>query len=284
MTKDFENFKATPEQWRNVEQWSDGGSTDSCILELRSRMGRLEAYEREDANSWGAVRESMHNLREHFEALKKRVEELQPTVKESSEPIATDDGLLRCYSQAVTDSIQRGATNQELSVAARRAIYDLGRHHAHIQAARVECLRRALIGVITVCGGIASEDVSDDFLCKAPDEVLACLKKPRYRYSPVTIAECGGPCEQGPEHCDCGEIKPESEYTDAEWAEIQRWKRIDDTTPSPTLPLMKRLGEVWSEGKRLHPYAIRAVIREQAAWLRERGHASAASAIEREVE
>jgi hypothetical protein len=32
-----------------------------------------------------------------------------------------------------------------------------------------------------------------------------------YRYSPVTIAECGGPCEQGPEYCDCGEIKGELE-------------------------------------------------------------------------
>jgi hypothetical protein len=32
-----------------------------------------------------------------------------------------------------------------------------------------------------------------------------------YRYSPVTIAECGGPCEQGPQYCDCGEIKGELE-------------------------------------------------------------------------
>jgi len=32
-----------------------------------------------------------------------------------------------------------------------------------------------------------------------------------YRYSPVTIAECGGPCEQGPQYCDCGEIKGEPE-------------------------------------------------------------------------
>jgi hypothetical protein len=30
----------------------------------------------------------------------------------------------------------------------------------------------------------------------------------RYPHSPTTIAECGSPCEQGPEHCDCGQIKP----------------------------------------------------------------------------
>ena len=28
----------------------------------------------------------------------------------------------------------------------------------------------------------------------------------RYLYSPSQIAECGGPCQQGPEHCDCGEL------------------------------------------------------------------------------
>lgn len=34
------------------------------------------------------------------------------------------------------------------------------------------------------------------------------MNKPkcRYIYNPVQIAECGGPCEQGPEHCDCGEL------------------------------------------------------------------------------
>lgn len=28
----------------------------------------------------------------------------------------------------------------------------------------------------------------------------------RYLYSPSQIAECGGPCQQGPEYCDCGEL------------------------------------------------------------------------------
>ena len=40
-----------------------------------------------------------------------------------------------------------------------------------------------------------------------------------YRYNPATIAECGGPCEQGPQYCDCGQIKGElmpQEPTDAE--------------------------------------------------------------------
>ena len=38
----------------------------------------------------------------------------------------------------------------------------------------------------------------------------AALAEPEHQrrciYSPVQIAECGGPCQQGPEHCDCGEL------------------------------------------------------------------------------
>lgn len=30
--------------------------------------------------------------------------------------------------------------------------------------------------------------------------------KRRYIYNPAQIAECGGPCQQGPDHCDCGEL------------------------------------------------------------------------------
>jgi hypothetical protein len=38
------NFKATPEQWEKVENWSsEMSSTDSCVLELRARIERLEA-------------------------------------------------------------------------------------------------------------------------------------------------------------------------------------------------------------------------------------------------
>ncbi len=45
---------------------------------------------------------------------------------------------------------------------------------------------------------------------KWADAVRADLAEPepqrRYLYNPVQIAECGGPCQQGPEHCDCGEL------------------------------------------------------------------------------
>jgi hypothetical protein len=43
-------------------------------------------------------------------------------------------------------------------------------------------------------------------------------------YSPVQIAECGGPCQQGPEHCDCGElwVTEPAGPTDEELAELYR--------------------------------------------------------------
>jgi hypothetical protein len=33
------------------------------------------------------------------------------------------------------------------------------------------------------------------------------MSEPKIIYNPATIAECGGPCEQGPEYCDCGELR-----------------------------------------------------------------------------
>lgn len=61
----------------------------------------------------------------------------------------------------------------------------------------------------------------------ALERARAALAEPepqrRCIYSPVQIAECGGPCQQGPEHCDCGELwvtEPEGladEELDAKW-------------------------------------------------------------------
>lgn len=68
---------------------------------------------------------------------------------------------------------------------------------------------------------LCAELVDDLELCDCPlklkeiiradiDRARAALAEPepqrRCIYNPVQIAECGGPCEQGPEHCDCGEL------------------------------------------------------------------------------
>jgi hypothetical protein len=38
------NYRATPEQWIDCEQWAiNGGAWDACIIELRARVETLEA-------------------------------------------------------------------------------------------------------------------------------------------------------------------------------------------------------------------------------------------------
>jgi hypothetical protein len=75
---------------------------------------------------------------------------------------------------------------------------------------------RALCAELVFCWSRTTNP--DDFSENAApiiERMSAALAQPEprmvYRYSPVTIAECGGPCEQGPQYCDCGEIKGELE-------------------------------------------------------------------------
>ncbi len=100
--------KATPEQWDRMEAWRGNGDTFAdCTLELRDRIAALEQR---------PIAGSVELAADHF--------------RDAQKMVATDDALQRRYAQAVTDAIQRGATNDELSVAGRRTIYDLGRQHA----------------------------------------------------------------------------------------------------------------------------------------------------------
>jgi hypothetical protein len=64
------DYKATFEQWNDVEQWARSGSyasTDHCILELLSRVESLEEDSYEENKSNHAC----------FEALVKRIEKLE---------------------------------------------------------------------------------------------------------------------------------------------------------------------------------------------------------------
>ena len=61
-------------------------------------------------------------------------------------------------------------------------------------------------------------DAAQGFLAIADE-----LEGVRYVYNPVQIAECGGPCSQGPQHCDCGAL------------------RVDDQTPTPPVAQARQL-------------------------------------------
>jgi len=83
------------------------------------------------------VSQTLLNLLERVEALEQR-----PTCKQSLQvpptleaaPVATDNGLLRCYAQAIEDAVKRAASHDKAKEAGRRAIYDLGRQHGAAQS------------------------------------------------------------------------------------------------------------------------------------------------------
>jgi len=118
---------------------SCGRADARLTLHILERLEALEARDKEDANCWASVRQSMHRLRERIEALERRpipgTVELAAPAPEAA-PVATDNGLLRCYGQAIGDAVKRGASHNEAKEAGLRAIYDLGRQHGAAQPAR----------------------------------------------------------------------------------------------------------------------------------------------------
>jgi len=94
------------------------------------------AWLRQSAALDGAVvSQTLLNLLERVEALEKRstCKELQVPPTPEAAPVATDNGLLRCYGQAIGDTVKRGASHDEAKEAGRRACYNLGRQHGAAQ-------------------------------------------------------------------------------------------------------------------------------------------------------
>jgi hypothetical protein len=112
--------------WLRQTAKFEGAVTAQVILNLLDRVEALEARDKEDANCWASVRESMHRLRERIEALEQRpvpgtVELADPTPEAA--PEATDKELRAIYSGGW------GAHGPAL-----RACYNLGRKHGAASA------------------------------------------------------------------------------------------------------------------------------------------------------
>jgi hypothetical protein len=72
------------------------------------------------------------HIMDRLEALERRpipgtVELAAPTPEAA--PVATDEGLVRCYAQAVEDALKAGHGIDGAAAAGLRALYDLGRQH-----------------------------------------------------------------------------------------------------------------------------------------------------------
>ena len=71
------DHKATPEQWEQCKEWLNNpvvGATDSCMLELLSRIEALEKEQYEDHKTMNAC----------FNALIDRIEKLEVNSKTTS--------------------------------------------------------------------------------------------------------------------------------------------------------------------------------------------------------
>ena len=58
--------------WLRQSAKLDGATTAQVLLHLLERVEALEARDKEDANCWALVRQSMHRLRERIEVLEQR--------------------------------------------------------------------------------------------------------------------------------------------------------------------------------------------------------------------
>ena len=115
----------------------------------------------------------------------------------------------------------------------------------------------------------------DDLVLRAR-AALAEPKPPcRYIYNPAQIAECGGPCEQGPKHCDCGELwlaepepaAPEGREpasvterppADGEVAELVEWlyEQLHVCLQAPWTPGIKHFGRAAQLLQRQYPRPV----------------------------
>jgi hypothetical protein len=117
---------------------SCGKADAQLMLHILERLEALEARDKEDANCWASVRQSVHRLsieaqclREHIEALEQRpipgIVELAAPAPEVA-PVATDADLL-----AIRLSLSHGPIIDAGLVEFGRNCYNLGRQHGLAQ-------------------------------------------------------------------------------------------------------------------------------------------------------
>jgi hypothetical protein len=127
------DYKATFEQWNDVEQWAKSGSyasTDHCILELLSRVESLEedAYEENKCN---------HAC---VEALVRRIEKLEDNSRTTPNYVQIRSSLVKRVAQAMVADQSEDLYKGE----ARAAIFEVAgwlREQTHQVAA---CQRIAM--------------------------------------------------------------------------------------------------------------------------------------------
>jgi hypothetical protein len=129
------DYKATFEQWNDVEQWANSGSnasTDHCILELLSRVESLEedAYEENKCN---------HAC---VEALVKRIEKLEDNSRTTSNLNIIRSSLVRKVQRAIDKEYEEslGTGENEAKAAILEVAKWLREQHNDVFACRLTAM------------------------------------------------------------------------------------------------------------------------------------------------
>jgi hypothetical protein len=241
------------------------------------------------------------DLLERVEALEQRpipgfVELAAPTPEAA--PVATENGLLRCYGQAIEDAVKREASHDEAKDAGRRACYDLGRQHGAAQPTPPAALSDALIKAECALSDIAEGEETN----AAPNTFewaeQRCAKaldtiRPVMRDQGIRTSEWP-PVSQHPPAAEAAADRVLVNCPETCWVEIRRvadgkliysnhrkGTLVIPVGEPPAAPPWRAGGLVDQVAKAIHPsicadpnlyrHEARAAIREVAAWLDQRG-------------
>jgi hypothetical protein len=129
------DYKATFEQWNDIEQWANSGSyasTDHCILELLSRVESLE----EDAHEENKCHHAC------VEALVRRIEKLEANSQATPNLNIIRSSLVRKVQRAIDKEYEESLGTGENE--ARAAIYAVAKWLREQAPQQAACQRIAL--------------------------------------------------------------------------------------------------------------------------------------------
>jgi hypothetical protein len=213
---------------------------------------------------------TLHIL-ERLEALEKR-----PIPTPEAPPVATDNGLVRCYAQAVEDALKAGHGIDCAAAAALRAVYNLDRQHGAAQPPAAQPTPPA--------APAGTAELAAD--CSALDaRAWAYIGKQAMCGDPAATALIdllnNPPAPPAAPVAPAAPANGESEYTDTEWAEINRWKQESPAAPPAppagalaARPLLEQVAAM-ADCIGAHTVGEIAIISDRAAaWLRDNPEAN----------
>jgi len=133
------NFKATPEQWKQIEEWSGEHSAPACILELRARVAKLEAQANHSPGATKmvpppvatddelrAIWDRAYDLRQALRALYNLgVEHGRASSREVAEPAPVAGELVERVSRLIADFVSRSKPGDDCKPAAVKIVFQV---------------------------------------------------------------------------------------------------------------------------------------------------------------